>query len=198
MLAKATHPSVPSSASPPPSEFGRPYWYVMRSWALRARADLSDDDARKLVNSFEALDVTLPCPECQQHFREDWASDPFTLAHARDLNKAVQWVELLKAKIDARVKSKSAPVAAETRSVSKKPVRVVPLPVAHARPASAFVRTLPAAQARAAQGLARPLHSARGPATVTAASAEALATRAAVIRTAAQRSGRSSGCGCGR
>jgi hypothetical protein len=133
LLVRQKHATVPSSDSPPLPEWTAKYWYVIRAWALQAKESLDDDEAGLLVKSFEALSVTLPCQECRAHYKDDWAAEPYTVEHARDLVKSVKWVEDLRAKIDAR---RPAP------PVSAAPVTAVPAPAT--RSTSVFGKPAPA------------------------------------------------------
>jgi hypothetical protein len=102
MTQRQTHPDVPTSDAPPIREWAGKYWYVITASALQARPSLTDDEARLLVSSMEALQITLPCSECRGHYVADWALYPFTAEHARDPELAMQWVAALNARIEAR------------------------------------------------------------------------------------------------
>lgn len=100
---KQTHIEVPSSNEPLPAEWGKPMWYVIRLSALQASADLSDEKARQLVSFFDALHVTIPCPECRGHFAEYYATKPFTVDMAKDTKAAMWWVEEYRRTVDERI-----------------------------------------------------------------------------------------------
>jgi hypothetical protein len=104
-------------------EWANPYWYTIRCGALQAGpvyvkgaspADVDHpEDARvdeeatackvaTLIGAFKGYCVTLPCAECRTHYAADWEVYPFTAEHALDYKKAMQWVEALTARIEAR------------------------------------------------------------------------------------------------
>lgn len=124
---KQTHIEVPSSNEPLPSEWGKPFWYVIRLSALQAHAELSDEGAHHLVSFFDSLHVTIPCPECRGHFTEYYATKPFTLEMAKDTNAAMWWVEEYRRNVDERIaaerKANPKPVVNAHVSDSKSGVR---------------------------------------------------------------------------
>jgi hypothetical protein len=105
-IAKQRHPTVPSSNNPPIPEWAPHYWYILRCAALQAHPDNDDNTATHIVNFFSSMTVVTPCPECREHFIEDWLAEPFTLAHAKHTEAAMRWVEDLRLKVEARVKAK--------------------------------------------------------------------------------------------
>jgi hypothetical protein len=88
------------------SEWAEHYWYVIRAVALQAHEELDDNSAAHLVNFMASMAVGMPCPECRDHFVEDWTEAPYTMAHAKSTTKSIQWVEDLRAKVDLRVAAK--------------------------------------------------------------------------------------------
>jgi len=108
--AKQRHPTVPSSNNPPIPEWAPHYWYILRCAALQAHPDNNDNTAVHLVNFFASMTVVTPCPECREHYVEDWLVEPFTMAHARHTDGAMRWVEDLRLKVEARVKAKMGTV----------------------------------------------------------------------------------------
>lgn len=104
MDTEFTDPCVPTSNQPPKPEWTCHYWYVLRSFALQARHDLDDADAAELVALFANLSSGLPCPKCKTHYRENWAVEPYTLAHAKDPAKGMEWIGALRLRIKEQIK----------------------------------------------------------------------------------------------
>jgi hypothetical protein len=192
--ARQRHLAVPSSNSPPISEWCHPFWYVIRTAALQASPKLNDADAALLVSFFESLRVTLPCTECSTNYIQDWASFPFTLAEAKSTDAAMHWVEELRLRIEKRRKplvaaahpspAAPAPAARFVPAVARRSVAAPPAPPSRRAvlPAShPSARTLPA-RAVSASGDARQRQ---------------LAIQAALQETSANRAG-PRGCNCGK
>ena len=176
---------VPTSNAPPTWEWSKPSWYVLYLDALQASPDFNDTDAALLVAAFESRRITLPCPECRNHYANDWKTTPFTLAHARSPEAAVNWVQALKDRVDVRVAAEKAAEAA-------------------AAPKAAVLKRAPAPQAIAGKSIATrtpSIQTMRAVATRLAAAKpsatpalRAYALRSALHETAANRAGIVRGC----
>ena len=105
---KQTHLEVPSSNEPMPAEWGKPLWYMCRLAALQARPDVSEEDAKRLVNYFECLQFVIPCPECRGHYGKHFAAHPYTVELAANTVASMSWVEDLRGAVDARIASERA------------------------------------------------------------------------------------------
>jgi len=202
------HTAVPSSDRPPIPEWASPTWYTMRLDALQASDKLSDADAQRLVNAFDAKAVTLPCAECRENYVAEWAEDPFTLAHARSLTDAVKWVEDLRVKIESKAKKlPTAVVPATVVAAPNLPVAAVRVPQPAVRPA---VKSPIPTLSRSGLGLVpRPavVFVPRGSAvpqsqTLPRRNDDTMlrnfAVRSSIQETVANRAGRRVGCNCGR
>ena len=188
MAARQRHLAVPSSNSPPISEWCHPFWYVTRTAALQASPKLNDADAALLVSFFESLRITLPCTECSTNYTQEWATHPFTLAEAKSTDAAMHWVEELRLRIEKRRKPAAAPAAATAAAfvpaVARRIAAAPPPPLSRRAvlPAShPSARTLPP-RAVSASGDARQRQ---------------LAIQSALQETSANRAG-PRGCNCGK
>ena len=118
------HFSVPSSDSPPIPEWSNMFWYVLRVSALQASEKLTAEQVDHLIASFRSYQVTLPCPDCRNHYAQYWAEHPFTSEQAGSPVKAMAWVEDLRAAIEKSSKSSSASTAsAAEQSASAKELK---------------------------------------------------------------------------
>ncbi len=79
---------------------------MIRTVALQANEELDDNSAAHIVNFMASLAVGMPCPECREHFVEDWIEDPYTIGHAKSNHASMHWVEELRRKVDLRVAAK--------------------------------------------------------------------------------------------
>lgn len=111
---RQTHIEVPSSNEPLPSEWGKPMWYMCRLAALQAKTDITDDDARRLINYFESLLFLIPCVECRGHYSAYWHATPFGDEQAHNTEKAMFWVEELRRDVDARIAEERRVASANT------------------------------------------------------------------------------------
>jgi len=181
MAARQRHLAVPSSNSPPISEWCHPFWYVIRTAALQASPKLNDADAVLLVSFFESLRITLPCNECSTNYTQEWAAHPFTLAEAKSTDKAMHWVEELRLRIEKHRKPlvAAAPAAAPFIPAVARGHPAPPVPPSR-RPVPQS-RTLPP-RAVSASGDARQRQ---------------LAIQSALQETSANRAG-PRGCNCGK
>ena len=211
LLVRQKHATVPSSDSPPLTEWTAKYWYVIRSWALQAKETLEDSEAELLVKSFEALSITLPCKECRAHYQEDWALDPYTIEHAKDLAKSVKWVEDLRAKIDARKpvaalstlpsaapappEVRSSHLFATPRSILGNNPRVTPVSKMSTLYRSGSVRDK-SVMLRLNTSMIRSIEPAMSHNPAENAAQRSLAVTSAVVKTRSNRTG--GGCGCRR
>jgi hypothetical protein len=199
MSQRQTHPDVPTSDAPPIREWAGKYWYVITAAALQARPTLSDDEARLLVSFMESLQIALPCSECRGHYVADWALYPFTDAHARDPELAMQWVAALNARIEAR-KSAAKKLAA-VPAVAPAPTSASVLTPPHTRTrAYASPALFARAGAGAGAGTAATRASASVPKVGSTAVQRSLALRASLMETRANiASGGTRGCtDCGK
>ncbi len=112
MAAKQIYSAMPTSNQPPMREWATPYWYVLRTGALQAKATLTETEVADLITWFKAFAVVTPCPDCRTHFASDWERHPFTADQARDPFRAMSWVEDLRARIEGRKKVAAANTAA--------------------------------------------------------------------------------------
>jgi hypothetical protein len=99
-------PFVPSSDQPKnKSEWTGHFWYTMRAFALQASAKFEEDgpEVRALVDLFTNLWVGLPCLRCKRHYLENFSRAPYTAVHARSASKGLQWIQDLRATIQAEV-----------------------------------------------------------------------------------------------
>ena len=122
---------VPSSARPPKSEWTLHLWYGLFTAAAQASPDLTDAEATELVALFTNAAAGLPCTACKQHYRENFKSVPFTLAHARSQRAALQWVVSLRRLVAAQVqagaaKAASLPVCVLSRDAPCPPAAAFP------------------------------------------------------------------------
>ena len=183
MSTRQKHIAVPSSNSPPIPEWSAPYWYVLRTAALQAKADLSDVDVALLITSFEAYKVTLPCPKCRTHYIADWQTFPFTTTEAKSPQLAMKWVEDLRIRIEARRKielaAEAAEKAAKTGTVSVSAARA-------SRPARATPPPPPPKPAARAAPRAAPIRS------------DAISRQIAIQSAVQQTVKRPGGCNCGK
>lgn len=192
-LAKQKHPAVPTSDTPPIPEWADHYWYVLRSSALQARPDFTDNEAKLLVSSFEAYKLTTPCPKCRGHYASDWKENPFTAEHAKDPLAAMHWVEELRRRIEERnLSSPEGPTSDEdpagaAAEPAEKTVRFVASTKAAPRVASA--KTLQSRMIRPRRSI-----SAVSPAS---AAQRRLAIQSSIQQTSANRRG-ARGCNCGK
>jgi hypothetical protein len=207
--AKQRHPTVPSSNNPPIPEWAPHYWYILRCAALQAHPDNNDNTAVHLMNFFASMTVVTPCPECREHYVEDWLVEPFTATHARSPEAAMRWVEDLRLKVEARVKAKlgTVPPIMTHVAASEGEDGAPGAPAAPAAPAARSI-SAPVLATRRHPGAPYQYATARPatkPATVTAsttaepshlATLRKYAIRASLHVTAANQSGRRMGCNC--
>jgi len=121
-MSEQTDPFVPSSAQPTrKTEWTGHYWYVLRSFALQARPDLSKKDRQALVALFANLGPGLPCTDCKRHYAELMSDKRwrYTEMHASDPAAGLAYIQVLRAKIQGDVDSGAAggvvPPAAKLR-----------------------------------------------------------------------------------
>jgi hypothetical protein len=221
--AKQRHPTVPSSNNPPIPEWAPHYWYILRCAALQAHPDNNDNTAVHLMNFFASMTVVTPCPECREHYVEDWVVEPFTLDHARHTEAAMRWVEDLRLKVEARVKAKlgtvppvmthvaagaaegsahveaSVPaVSSASASASASAARSGPKPGLVRPPLSRFSNGSAVRRSNAVTGAlgASAASAASAPESIHTAALRKYAIRASLHVTAANQSGRRMGCNC--
>ena len=101
-------PCVPTSDQPPKPEWTCHFWYVLRSWALQARPDISAHDAAQLVALFSNLAAGLPCAVCKAHYTENLKTSPYTLQHAHDCAKGMDWIADLRQRIREQITADAA------------------------------------------------------------------------------------------
>ncbi len=212
LLVRQKHATVPSSDSPPLPEWTSKYWYVLRAIALQAKNTLTDEEAELLAKTFEGFSVTLPCKECRAHFKEDWAAEPYTVEHAKDLVKSVKWVEDLRAKIDARTKQSEAvsetpasnvqarklvlqPPVRSVRSILGNNPRVTPVSTTPSLYRSGSVRDK-SMSLRLNTSMIRQVEPVTSSNPTTNALQRDMAVASAVVKTRSNRAG--GGCGCRR
>jgi len=168
-----TDPCVPTSDQPPKPEWTCHFWYVLRAFALQARPDIATEDAASLVALFANLAAGLPCAKCKAHYKENFAARPYTLGHATDPAKGLQWIADLRQRIKEQIaQDASAAGGRDTQAAPSKFRSCVPRPP------------------KAAYG---GMESRRGP-TDTAARLEQRAHAAALARTAQNHA--KGDCGC--
>jgi hypothetical protein len=207
---RQTHPSVPTSNSPPIPEWASHFWYAMRVGALQANDKLTDEEAASLVAWFQAFTVVLPCAECRAKYVLDWAAEPFTVVQAKDTVAAMKWVEDLRIKIEGQTKSTKAVAAAAPAPAPAPPaapaLRTARSAVAARQP---LAKTPPAVVPAVARSVA-PVRSAAvatpraiaapSPVYAKSASGDAMqrqvAIKSALQQSAANRAG-PRGCNCG-
>ena len=111
---------VPSNPTPAKQEWTAHFWYHLITTAAQANAACEDADARALIAVIQNYHVTLPCKECKTHYAKYVKEHPFGLEHARDVDKAMDWVLTLREAIAARViveeREKARQAAAATAS----------------------------------------------------------------------------------
>ena len=117
---------MPSSDRPPVWEWAGHSWYVL--FAAAAQAGPKHKDPPALVAWMASLHAALPCGECAEHYRENWARAPYTQAHALDQATSKAWALNLRSAVDQQVAARRA---AERRLVSNPPAGMPSLP-AHA------------------------------------------------------------------
>lgn len=213
------HLAVPSSNAPPIKEWADHLWYTIRNAALQARPDLTDAEAALLVAHMESYIVVTPCKDCRKHYADDWATHPFTLAHARDATKAMSWTEELRLRIEKRKaaerRSGAAPAAAAATTLKTDPTSNLKSKLARDSSTALKPAPVPAARAPAPAPLPRPLRrpfgigsaGVSGPSRSTSKrqtrptlgslpAHRRLAIQSAMLETGANRRGRA-GCNCG-
>jgi hypothetical protein len=153
---------VPSSDAPHKREWTAHYWYYIFAAGLQAKATLTDEEAELLVQSFQALQVTLCCPQCQAHFREYFKTMPYTVVHARDTHASLAWIREMRISIQNRLEAARPKAAGDAAAldrcvIPRFPGSVYPEQVSADVQKKADLARLDAAIANALEGCAKHL-----------------------------------------
>jgi hypothetical protein len=117
---------VPSGPTPNKEEWTAHFWYHLITTAAQANAACEDTDARALIAVIQNYHVTLPCTTCKTHYAAYVKEHPFGLEHARDVEKAMDWVLTLREAIAERVIREEREKAQQAAAAA--PAAVVPPP----------------------------------------------------------------------
>jgi hypothetical protein len=121
-------PYVPTSDQPRKPEWTGHFWYVMRAFALQASSRFTPDgpEATALVSLFKNLWIGIPCLRCKRHYVDNFDADPYTTAHACCAALGLEWIQNLRAKIQAGIDAAAPPAAASAGAPASRGKPTVP------------------------------------------------------------------------